>query len=250
MSSFQKLPVNQDDFIAYHQTIGKKGSPSVIFLGGFMSDMEGTKAIALEHFCREKGYSFIRFDYFGHGYSSKTFTEGTISQWLENALKVIDDLTEGKQILVGSSMGGWLMLLTALKRPERIAALLGIASAPDFTEELIWQQFSPRQQQQLMEEGLVDLSSEYSDTPYPITKALIEDGRNHLLLQKDTINITVPVRLIHGKKDDDVPAAVSERLHEKLASGDKKLILVHDGDHRMSTPENITLLCKTLSEIT
>lgn len=249
MQSFHKLITNQDDFIAYHKISGNNDKVGVIFLGGFMSDMEGTKALALESFCKKENHNFIRFDYFGHGSSSKSFTECNISIWLENVLDVIDKLATGKQILIGSSMGGWLMLLAALKRPERISALIGIASAPDFTEELIWDAFSQQQQQQLLEKGLVNLSSEYGEAPYPITKSLIEDGRNNLLLKDDNIKINVPVRLIHGEKDMDVPASISQRLFDKLTSKDKNLQLIADGDHRMSTPENIKLLYDNLKNL-
>jgi pimeloyl-ACP methyl ester carboxylesterase len=248
MSDVQKLSLPSGDYIAYHQLKGKPNQPGIIFLGGFMSDMTGTKATALEEFCREQNYSFIRFDYMGHGQSSKQFTDGTIGLWKENALAILDQLTTGPQILVGSSMGGWLMLLVALSRPERIHALIGIASAPDFTETLIWETMKESQQKQLMETGLFDLSSDYNDRPYPITKALIEEGRNHLLLH-NPIPIHVPVRLFHGQLDHDVPAFVSQALHEKLLSSNKEFTLIEQGDHRLSSPSHLKLFFTALRSL-
>ncbi len=255
----QKLHLPDNKFIAYHKHEGKQNHPFVIFLGGFMSDMSGIKATSLEKFCKNKGYSFIRFDYFGHGQSSLEFTDCTISTWKQNVLDVIDNLTSGKQILIGSSMGGWLMILAALARPERIAALIGIASAPDFTEELIWEQMNQTQQAQLLEKGIYNLSSEYGEAPYPITLDLIEDGRKHLLLKvADNSNndspftihdSQLPIRLIHGLKDKDVPSSWTTRMARIINSNNIKVNLVENGDHRMSTPENIKLLCDTLEEV-
>ena len=213
-----------------------------------MSDMEGTKATALEEFCQEKGYNFIRFDYMGHGQSSGKFTEGTIGLWKENTLKVLDELTEGPQMLIGSSMGGWLMLLVALERKERIAGLIGIASAPDFTEDLIWNDMNKEAQKTLMEKGVYTLESDYGDDPYPITKELIEEGRKHLLL-KNNINIDCPVRLIHGILDEDVPSHLSITLGQQLTTDNMCINLIEDGDHRMSNPENIELLYDTIEDL-
>lgn len=241
----KKLQLSDGNFIAYHQIKGKENSPHVLFLGGFMSDMNGTKAVALEAHCKNKGYHYTRFDYFGHGESSGQFVEGTISRWKEDCLAVLDQLTTGKQIVIGSSMGGWLMLLTALARPERLQALIGIAAAPDFTEDLIWNELEEKAKQEILTKGVYQLPSDYSDCPYPISKALIEDGRNHLLLN-NPINIDVPVHLIHGKKDEDVPYILSEKIKAKLTSDKVELSLIEEGDHRMSTPENIALLCNVL----
>jgi pimeloyl-ACP methyl ester carboxylesterase len=250
--SIEKLYITDKEFIAYRKHEGKENHPGVIFLCGFMSDMEGIKALALEKLCRERGYNFIRFDYFGHGKSSRKFTDCTIGTWQQNVLDVIDQLSIGNQILVGSSMGGWLMLLAALERPMRIAALIGIASAPDFTEDLIWGEMNAAQRAELMASGIYNLKSEFSDNPYPVTRQLIEEGRKHLLLRGRELKkfrADIPVRLIHGKKDTDVPAAVSIRLSELLKVKDIRVNLVEDGDHRMSTPENIELLCNTLDEV-
>jgi len=228
------------EHLAYKKIEGK--SPTVVFLSGFKSDMEGTKALFLESLCKEIGHAYIRFDYSGHGKSGGEFKDGTIGQWRDDALKVIDELTEGPIVLIGSSMGGWIMLLAALARPERIKALVGIAAAPDFTEELIWEKFSPQEQQQILHEGQVLIPNCYEDQqPYPITKNLIEEGRKYLLLH-NPINITCPVRLIHGMKDEDVPYQVSLRIEEQLESEDVIVRLVKTGDHRMSAPENLELL--------
>jgi len=215
-----------------------------------MSDMTGTKATSLESHCIHKGYEYIRFDYMGHGQSSRRFIDGTIGLWHQNVLSVIDKLTDPKKplILVGSSMGGWLMLLAALARNNRVNAIVGIASAPDFTEELIWNAMTSEQQHILTNKGVFNLESEYGDEPYPITLALIDDGRNHLLLERN-INIDVPVRLIHGEKDLDVPTNISQRLHNKLTSTDKKLVLVENGDHRMSGEKELELLFELVDEV-
>jgi pimeloyl-ACP methyl ester carboxylesterase len=245
-----KLHLSDDNFIAYHKHDGKKNNVGVIFLSGFMSDMSGIKATELDKFCKNHNYPYIRFDYFGHGKSSKKFTECNIGIWKQNVLDVLDNLTTGKQILIGSSMGGWLMLLAALERPERIAGLIGIASAPDFTEDLIWNQMTHQQQKELLKTGIFDLKSEFSDNPYPVTLDLIEEGRKHLLLRDNkTLPITCPVRLIHGLNDTDVPSSISTQIALHLASPDVKVNLVKDGDHRMSTPENIELLCNTLEDL-
>src|SRR5947207_12344476 len=166
--------------IAYHRLEG--ATPGIVFLGGFRSDMTGTKALFLEDYCRRHGRAYLRFDYFGHGASSGDFAEGTIGRWREDAIAVIDSLTEGPQILVGSSMGGWIMLLAALARPQRVAALIGIAAAPDFTAELLPKRLTPEQRRELDEKGAVTVPSDYDAAGYLYTSALIEDGRQHLLL--------------------------------------------------------------------
>jgi len=232
--------------IAYHRIAGK--SPGVVFMGGFMSDMTGSKAMALEAFCRRRGQGFLRFDYRGHGASSGRFEDGTIGSWSEDALAAFDRLTEGPQVIVGSSMGGWIALLTALKRPERVAALVGIAAAPDFTEDLVWAELTAEQKTQITRDGVLRLPSQYSETPYGITLQLIEDGRQHLLL-RDAIALTCPVRLLHGQRDPDVPWQHSLRLAEKLASSDVRTILIKDGDHRLSRDQDIALLCRTVEEL-
>jgi len=242
------LKLNDTQYIAYHKNEGKENKPTVIFLGGFMSDMDGIKATSLEKFCIDKGYGFIRFDYFGHGQSSGEFTEGTISIWKENALTVIDQLTKGDLVLVGSSMGGWLMILAALERKQRIAGLIGIASAPDFTEELIWDKMSFAEKDELEEKGQYSLKSDYGDEPYPITKELIEDGRKNIVLDKK-IELDCPVRLLHAMEDEDVPNYLSIALGQQITTDNMCVNLVAQGDHRMSSDENIELICDTLGEM-
>lgn len=232
--------------IAYHRTRGK--SPGVVFLGGFMSDMTGTKAVTLEAFCRSRGSAFLRFDYRGHGASSGRFEDGTIGLWAEDALTAFDRLTEGPQVLVGSSMGGWIALLTALARRERVAGLVGIAAAPDFTEDLLWDAFPPDQREVLTRDGELPLPSEYSERPYSITLKLIEDGRRRLLL-RTAIDLACPVRLLHGMRDPDVPWQRSLRLADKLATPDVRVHLIKDGDHRLSREQDLALLCRTVEEL-
>ena len=234
--------------VAYHATAGDVtggAAPGVIFLGGFMSDMTGTKALALEGYCRARGRAFLRFDYLGHGQSSGAFTEGTIGRWAADAIAVIDQLTEGPQVLVGSSMGGWIMLLCALARPGRVAGLLGIAAAPDFTEELIWRDLDDAARGELTRRGVIELACDYGDTPYAITRGLIEEGRDHLLLG-GPIGLTCPVRLLHGMADGDVPWRTALRLADRLAGDDVEVTLIKGGDHRQSEPRDLERLRRTL----
>ena len=210
--------------------------------------MTGTKALALEAWAKACGRGFVRFDYQGHGSSSGRFVDGTIGLWAEDARAVFDRVTSGPQILVGSSMGAWIMLLVALSRPERVAGLVGVAAAPDFTEDLIWGALDHRQRQALFERGQLDAEGEARSDSYPVTRALIEDGRRHLLL-RDPIALECPVRLIHGLADRDVPWTTSARLSERLTTSDVRLILVKDGDHRLSRDQDIALLCRTLEEM-
>jgi pimeloyl-ACP methyl ester carboxylesterase len=231
--------------IAYRRTEGS--TPGVIFMGGFKSDMTGTKAVALEELCRARGAAFVRFDYQGHGMSSGRFEDGGIGLWSQDALTVFDQTTSGPQIVVGSSMGGWMMLLTALARPDRVAALVGIAAAPDFTEDLIWSTLDEADRTTLMETGVLMQPSDYGE-PYPYTRHLIEDGRKHLLLRQ-TIPLTCPVRLLHGMRDADVPWRTSQRIAERLTGEDVRITLVKDGDHRLSREQDIALLCRTVSEL-
>ena len=225
--------------IAYHRLEGK--TPGIVFLGGYMSDMEGTKALALESLAKARGQAFLRFDYQGHGRSSGTFEDGTIGQWARDAITAVSDLTEGPQILVGSSMGGWMMLLTALALKERVAGLVGIAAAPDFTEDLMWATFPEEKKAVLKSEGVYKEPSPYGDDPYIVTMKLIEEGRDHLLL-REKIALSCPVRLIHGTADPDVPWELSNKLSQQLESDDVEVILVKEGDHRLSTERDIARL--------
>jgi pimeloyl-ACP methyl ester carboxylesterase len=232
--------------IAYHRTPG--ASPGVVFLGGYRSDMTGIKATSLEAHCREQSRAFVRFDYFGHGQSSGEFLEGTIGRWAADAVAVLDAVTDGPQVLIGSSMGGWLMLLAALARPERVAALVGIAAAPDFTEDLLSGTGPPETLADLERDGVHYDASVYSDEPYPITRRLVEESRAHLLLH-GAIPLTCPVRLLHGLADGDVPWQTSLRLANALASDDVTVTLVKDGDHRLSTARDIERLWRVVAEV-
>ena len=213
-----------------------------------MSDMTGTKALALENHCRDRGLGFVRFDYQGHGQSSGRFDEGTIGLWAQDAVAVLDRVTEGPQILVGSSMGGWVMLLTALARLERIAGLIGIAAAPDFTEDLMWAEFSPEIRAEIESKGRYERPSEYSEDPYVITRELIEEGRKNLLLRAP-IPIRCPVHLLQGMSDEDVPWKTALRLSDALESEEVEVTLVKKGDHRLSEPEDLARLMRTLDEM-
>ena len=231
--------------IAYHVLAGK--SPGVVFLGGLMSDMTGTKAIALEDHCRAAGRAYLRFDYLGHGASSGVFTDGTIGRWTEDALAVLDGITQGPQVLVGSSLGGWLMLRVALARPERIASLVGIAAAPDFTEAMS-ADLDEDERTRLAHDGVIERPSEYSEQPYRITRALIEDGRDHLVMN-GPIDIGCPVRLLQGMRDDAVPWQTAPRIAEHLSSADVVVTLVKDGDHRLSRPADLARLMRTVDAV-
>ncbi len=233
--------------IAYHRLAGQ--APQIVFLTGFKSDMMGSKALGLETYCRNRGQAFLRFDYFGHGESSGSFDDGTIGRWADDAVFAIDHLTKGPLVLVGSSMGGWLMLLAALKRPERVAGLIGLAAAPDFTEDLIDQALTPEQQTILIRDGAVDIPNCYEpEMPYRINQKLINEGRQHLLL-RDTVPLDCPVRLIHGLKDEDVPFETSLRLANKLRTQNVEVTFVKDGNHRLSEPHDIERLCQTTERL-
>jgi len=240
--------LKQDDgaTIAYHRLQGK--TPGVVFLTGFKSDMEGGKALALEAFCQARGQAFLRFDYYGHGASSGKFEDGTIGRWADDAVLVIDKLTDGPQVLVGSSMGGWIMLLAALALPERVAGLIGTAAAPDFTEDLLAEAFSAEQKKQMAQQGFVEIPNCYDEEPYRITEALLIEGRNHLLLGGG-IPIDCPVRLIHGDSDEDVPWQTSRKIAEKIRSTDVEILLVKNGDHRLSESHDLDRLCKTVAHL-
>ncbi len=217
--------------------------PCVVFLPGFRSDMTGDKAAALAAFCAREGRAMLLFDYAGHGQSGGRFDNGTISAWKSDALAVIDGLTKGPLLLVGSSMGGWIGILVAMARPERVAGFIGIAAAPDFTEAMMWEAMTFEERATLIERGVLEQPSDYGD-PYAITRALIEDGRTQLVLG-GPIPITAPVRLLHGQSDRDVPWEFSLRLAERVVSTDVQVVLVKDGEHRMSRPQDLDLLRAT-----
>ncbi len=250
-SAIAQLQIDHGSFLAYRRRSASGDGakcPGVVFLGGFKSDMTGTKASTLDEFCHVRGLGFLRFDYSGHGASGGDFRDGTISRWFADTLAAFDRLTEGPQILVGSSMGGWIMLLVALARPERIKGLVGLAPAPDFTEELIWRTLSESDRAKLLRDGQLEQPSDYSDDPYIITRALIEDGRKNLLLG-GAIAIDAPVRLLHGLNDQDVPHEISLRLQAQLAGADVVVSLIKDGDHRLSRPQDLARLTAAVEEL-
>lgn len=222
--------------------------PEVFFLGGFKSDMMGTKATYLESICEKSEQTYTRFDYFGHGASSGQFEQGTIGLWLSDVLVMIDEVTTGPLILVGSSMGAWLMILAALARPKRVKALIGIASAPDFTEELIWATLNESQRKEFVRQGVIQIPSEYEASGFPITLELIEEARNHLILP-NLIDIHCPVHLIHGTADVDVPWTLSQRLVQRIKSPEVTLSLIKNGDHRLNTPLALGRLASLLNEV-
>lgn len=232
--------------IAYHHTPGR--APTVVFLSGFASHMGGTKATHLERWCREQGQAYLRLDYQGHGASSGTFEDGTVGVWAGDALAVIDEVTDGELLLVGSSMGAWIMLIAARRLGERVSALVGIASAPDFTEELIHAQLTGEQRAKLNTEGRLERASPYDQGQNVVTLRMIENGREYLQLG-EVIPIECPVRLIHGLEDPDVPWEISLRLCDRLDSEDVRVILVKGGGHRMSSPAHLELLTGTVAEL-
>jgi pimeloyl-ACP methyl ester carboxylesterase len=222
--------------LAYHHVPGKR--PGVLFCGGYTSDMTGTKALALEAFCRAQGRAFVRFDYSGHGASSGDFADGTIGGWADDVLAIIDRVTAGPLLVVGSSMGGWIMLLAALARPERVAGLIGIAAAPDFTEDVLLAQATPQQRRDLAAQGCWMQPSAYGGPPYPVTRRFLDEARAHLVL-RGPIPIICPVHLLHGQRDPDVPWRTALRLAERLQAQDVTVELIKAGDHRLSTERDL-----------
>lgn len=232
--------------IAYERHEGR--GPGVVFLGGFRSDMTGTKAQFLHDWAREQGRAFLRFDYSGHGQSSGAFEDGAIGDWAADAMAAVARLTAGPQILVGSSMGGWIALLLAREMPVHVAGLVTIAAAPDFTEDSMWQGFDADQRAVLEEVGHIALPSEYGE-PLVITKRLIADGRNHLVLRAP-LDLPFPVRMLQGTADADVDQVVALRLLEHVTGPDIHLTLVKGADHRFSDPACLDLIAAALAEVT
>lgn len=232
--------------LAYLATEGEK-QPFVMFLGGFRSDMMGTKAQFLEEQCKKMELPYIRFDYRGHGQSDGVFEEACISDWTQDALDILDHCTKGEVILIGSSMGGWVSLLLALKRPERIKAIIGLAAAPDFTN-WIEEAMNDEQRHDIETKGYFDLPNDYDDTPYIITKKLIEDGHINCLLDKEN-DIQCPVRLIQGMKDTDVEWQTAHRIKNALMSENVEVLLIEEADHRLSEPNQLEILKKTLNDL-
>lgn len=231
--------------IAYHKTEGR--GPTVVFLGGLMSDMEGTKALHLESWARTQGRAFLRFDYSGHGQSSGTFAEGCIGDWAEDTVDAVSSLTQGPLIVVGSSMGGWQALLLAKALPDRLAGLVTIAAAPDFTEDGYWQNFSDEQKQTLTRDGQVELASDYME-PYIITKRMIEDGRTRLVL-RNPLSLPFPVRCLQGTEDTAVTTETALRLLDHATCSDMRLTLVKGADHRFSDDSCLKMIVDAVTEL-
>ncbi|WP_350335997.1 alpha/beta hydrolase [Coralliovum pocilloporae] len=243
-------PENDQRRIAVRHRSGSR--PGLVWLGGFKSDMDGTKAIALDDWAGANGLSCTRFDYSGHGLSSGDFADGTISKWAEESQAVLDRVTEGPQILIGSSMGGWMSLLLAKRHLEsvgkdqsRIAGMVLIAPAADFTERLMWANFPEAVRQDILTKGRFEKPSEYSDEPYIITRDLIEDGRDNLLMDAP-IETGCPVHILQGMRDEDVPWQHAEATFELMTSDDALMTLVKDGDHRLSREQDIALILKSV----
>jgi pimeloyl-ACP methyl ester carboxylesterase len=232
--------------LAYDQTPGR--APGVMFLGGFNSDKSGTKALYLEDWAKRTGRAYLRFDYSGHGASSGDPAEGSIGDWYEDALSILDGLTEGPQILVGSSMGGWIALLLALRVPAKVAGLVTISAAPDFTEEKYWSGFTEAERATLDRDGRIEIPSDYGDGPYLITKRLIEDGRRHLVLAAP-LPLPMPARFLHGTADTAIETTTALRLFNHATGPDIRLLLVKDADHRFSTPECLALIGATVADV-
>ena len=231
------------------------GGPGLFWLGGFNSDMRGTKALALDAWAAENGRACVRFDYSGHGESGGAFIDGTIGRWLEETVAVFDQFCRGPQVVIGSSMGGWMALLLARALASRdakqatLAGLVLIAPAPDFTEQLMWNAFSDEVREEIRTKGVWMRPSQYDDgTPYPITRALIEEGRNHLLLGS-AIEVGCPVRILQGGQDPDVPWQHAFALAHRLPAEDVVLTMIQDGDHRLSRPQDIARIMAAVAEM-
>lgn len=238
--------ISGDDYrVAYLADQGR--TPTVVFLGGFNSHMRGTKAEALARHCRDAGHAYVRFDYSGHGESDGRFEDATIGAWRTQALAVVDRVTRGPLVLVGSSMGAWIMLLAAAARPRRTAALIGVAAAVDMTERLLRPGLSAAQRAQLQATGMTRIPSAYDPAGYIVTEALLSEGREHLLLGAG-VPTDAPLRLLHGTADSDVPWQLSVELMERVAGADVRLHLVKGADHRFSEPQHLQLLMNTLDE--
>jgi pimeloyl-ACP methyl ester carboxylesterase len=241
-----KLATAGGHTLVYEKTDG--AGPGIVFLHGLNSDRRGNKANALQAYCSARGYSFLRFDMFGHGESSGRFEDGGPTRWRDDAVALLDAVTDGPQILVGSSMGGWVMLLTALARPQRMGGLIGIAAAPDFTADYASRSLTPAQRTAFERDGYVDLPPLGDERPMRIGRHLVDDGNRNLLLT-GPIPLACPVRLLHGQRDDSVPWQLSMQLADTITGGDVEVTLVKDGDHRLSTPRDLALLQRELDRM-
>ena len=243
--------LNDEQELAYSQVFAKQNEkkiPGVVFLSGLKSDMEGTKAIYLHKWALQKGISFLRFDYRGHGNSSGVYEDTSLTDWLEDTKKIIMGLTKGPQILVGSSLGGWLSLLFAEKYPEKVHGIVGIAAAPDFTEQYKEENLDENQKTEIDKTGKLSFNSEYFDESLTITKKLIDDGNKNLILKKD-IKVNCPIRLFQGTEDAEVSSSIPLKILEKIQSSDVKLTLVKNVDHRFSSKKCLFLIEEALEKL-
>ncbi len=256
------LTLPDGDRLAFRATPARRASdsiPGVVFLGGFMSDMTGDKATTLETWASQSGHAFLRFDYSGHGASDGAFRDGTLGRWIDDARRVTAHCGAhvaglgGKLVLVGSSMGGWVMVrlaqqLRAGGGTQRVAGLVGIAAAPDFTEDLMPARLGPDAMAAIARDGLIEMPTEYGDEPYIVTRRLVEEARDHLVL-RGPIDLDLPVRLLHGTADPDVPWTQSHKLMQALTGNDVTLTLIKDGGHRLSTPRDLTRMVSTVAAL-
>jgi len=233
--------------LAFRHNPASSGKLTFVWMCGFKSDISGTKVLRLEDWANRTGHGFLAFDYSGHGQSGGAFEDGTVSRWRADALAAIDSQTDGPLVVVGSSMGGWMALLAALARPGRVKGLILIAPAPDFTEKLMWPEFSAKAQAEIMEQGFTLRPSDY-DEPYTITRALIEDGRQWQVLDKP-IGFDGPVRILQGMQDSDVPWTHAARLVDVMTTSDLAITLIKDGDHRLSREQDIARLLASCDEV-
>lgn len=245
MSTPHYLDTAQGRKIAYVKTEGK--GPTILFLSGLKSDMEGTKALALEAWAKAQGRAFVRFDYSGHGISSGEFAKGAIGDWHQDTLEIVDKIIEGSVLAVGSSMGGWQSLLLARARPDRVRGLVTIAAAPDFTEDGYWASFNDDQKAEIEREGFLSIPSDYDDD-YIITKRLIEDGRAHFVL-RSALPLDMPVRFLQGTEDTAVPTSQAVKLLEHVTGDDIRLTLVKGADHRFSDDECLRTIRKMVKVV-
>jgi pimeloyl-ACP methyl ester carboxylesterase len=233
--------------IAYQRQFGDSHKPSILFLGGYASDMEGAKACFLAQKCEQEGISFVRFDYRGCGQSTGSFRDGTIGAWLEDSVAIFNHLMTPPTIVIGSSMGGWLGLLLAQQKAKDFKAFIGVAAAPDFTETLVWEKLTSEQRGVLLKDGEIFDDAAPIDRRIPMTLSLIEEARHHLIL-KSSIKMSCPLRFLQGTKDEEVPPSYAQRVTQSVQSDDTRVTLIEEGDHRLSTPDNLNVLWQTVAE--
>jgi hypothetical protein len=241
---------DKNEFITYNKCIAaKKNLPLVIFLHGLMSDMNGTKALFFENYCKKHYYNYVKFDNFGHGKSSGEFLNQTISSWLMGFQLILEQIVKRPAIIIGSSMGAWIAILAALKFPDKVKSLICLAPAIDFTEELIWQKLSDLEKKQMEEQGWLEVGGEGCHNKYPIAYPLILEARNHLLLNLNNINLNIPIHLIHGMLDVDVPYTISTRLARKITGDNLVIKLIKNGDHKLAQENDLVIMGNSLNEL-